>query len=196
MKKIIGTKAQYYDQTNNGQVELFKDYFGKKKFIACGPETAAAGWDIAGWPMDVFTPGEQPGDAILMVAHNPKNLALFEERRDLDYDKYPPNEVPQIYEVMGHLIFGSAKTCRFLWDLNYNLIRNNIINDRPVMICGEFPSGGHYVLAVGFDDEKRVIIYNDPFPVQWPDNNGYNRIMDLDFLAKMHKWRIEFYSPV
>jgi len=192
MRRILGTKSQYYTQTNNAQVELFKDYFGNGKAIACGPTSAAMGFDIAGWPMDVFTPGEQPEDSILMIVHNPANLKLLEERRKIDYDKFPPNEVPQIYDVVGELIYGED-ACLFRWGLTYETIKENIIKGIPMMLCGNFPCGGHYVLAVGFDDEKKVIIFNDPYPPQWKDKNGYNREMDMDFFeSKILKWRVDF----
>lgn len=192
MRKILGKDTQYYTQTNNAQVELFKDYFKQGKMIACGPTSAAMGFDIAGWPMDVFTPGEQPEDAIIMVAHNPANLKKLQERRDIDYDKYPPNEVPQVYDVVGKLIYGK-EACRFEWGLTFEIIRENINKGIPMMLCGKFPCGGHYVLAVGFDDEKKVIIFNDPYPVQWKDKKGYNREMDMSFFEQnISKWRIDF----
>lgn len=193
MRKILGNKIQYYVQTNNAQVELFKDYFKKGLPIACGPTVAAMGFDISGCPMDVFTPGEQPEDSILMVANNPKNLDKLRQVRDIDYDMYPPHEVPQIYNIIGQLIY-DKEVCRFEWGLDFDIIKSNIKNQTVMMICGKFPAGGHYVLVVGFDDEKRKIIYNDPYPDQWPDKNGYNREMDLEFLDnKIEKWRIDFF---
>lgn len=198
MRKILGTKKQYYIQTNNAQVELFKDYFGQKKYIACGPTAVVMCLDIAGWPMEVFTPGEQPEDSILMIAHNPNNLKKIKERRELDYDKYPPNEVPQVYEVVCEIIYGVKNVCKLGWGLTYTIIKNNILQGKPMVICGKFPAGGHYVSCVGFDDEKGVIIYNDPYPDQWQDKKGYNREMTIDYLNKMFKWRIDFkvYDPL
>jgi len=197
MKKILGDKTKYYDQSNNAQVELFKDYFNKTKMIACGPTSFAMGLDIAGWPMDIFTPGEQPEDSILMIAHNPYNLNLFKEKRDLDYDKYPPNEVSQIYDVVAKILYNSDNVCKFKWGLTWSIIKENIINNIPMMIAGNFPAGGHYVLIVGFDDSKKTIIFNDPYKYQWRDKNGYNREMDLNFLNdKISKYRIEFYPYI
>lgn len=193
MREILGHKNKYYTQTNNAQVELFKDYFGKGKAIACGPTSAAMGFDIAGWPMNVFTPGVQPEDSILMMVHNPANLAKLKERRDIDYDKFPPNEVPQVYDVVGELLYGKWKACKFSWGLSFEIVRKNILHGIPMMICGKFPAGGHYVLIVGFDDERQVVIFNDPYPPQWPDKNGYNREMDLEFLSKMGNYRIDFF---
>ena len=198
MKKILGTRDQYYDQTNNAQVYLFDDYFKKKKMISCGPETFAMGLDNREWPMDVFTPGEQPGDSILMIAHNPFNLPKFKDVRDIDYDLYPPNEVPQLYPVISKIIYNRDDVCEFRWGLTFDIIRDKIENDTCLMVSGSFPCGGHYVLIVGYDGDK--IIFNDPYPPQWPDKNGYNRVMTQDFFEKNIKpngYRIEIYpSPI
>lgn len=196
MRKVLGTEAEYYVQTNNAQVKLFQDYFDKTIMIACGPTCAAMGFDIAGWPMDVYTHGEQPEDSILMIAHNPKNLAKIKERRSLNYDEWPPNEVPQVYDVIGELIYGTDKACKFAWGLSFETVKTNILQGIPMMVASsKFPCGNpHYVLIVGFDDDKNVIIFNDPYPVQWPDKEGRNREMDMDFFnEKVAKWRVDFY---
>lgn len=193
MRKILGSEDKYYLQTNNAQVELFKDYFGKGKIIACGPTCAAMGFDIARWPMDVFTPGEQPEDSILMIVHNPANLAKIKARRNIDYDKMPPNEVPQVYDIVGQLLYNTNKACQFHFGLSFDLIKQNITKGIVMMIGGKFPCGGHYVLVVGFDEEQEKIIINDPYPLQWPDKKGYNREMDLNLLEKVGNWRVDFY---
>jgi len=193
LRKILGLKNKYYVQTNNAQVGLFKDYFNKVKIIACGPTCAAMGFDIAGWPMDIFTPGVQPEDSILMMVHNPTNLKKIKNRRNLDYDKFPPNEVPQVYDIVGELLFGKLKACKFKWGLSFDIIKKNIDKDICMMISGKFPAGGHYVLVVGYDDNEQSVIFNDPYPPQWPDKNGYHREMSLDFLSKMHNYRIDFF---
>ena len=195
MKKVLGTASQYYTQMNNGQVELFKDYFRQPKMIACGPTAAVMCTDIAGWPMTVFTPGEQPEDSVLMVMENPQNLKLFQDRRPLDYDKIPVNEVPQCYEVAFELIYKRTDVCKFTFGLDFTIIKASIDAGNPLMICGSFPAGGHYVSVVGYEDEplKQVVIFNDPYPVQWPDNKGYNREMTLSFLeTQIQKFRVEF----
>lgn len=193
MRKIIGNKTQYYIQTNNAQVELFKDYFDKEKNIACGPTCAAMGFDIARWPMNIFTPGVQPEDSILMMVHNPANLKKIKERRNLNYDRFPPNEVPQVYDIVGELLYGKWKACKFAWGLSFEIIKKNIDKNICMMISGKFPAGGHYVLIVGYDEEKKIVIFNDPYPPQWEDKQGYNREMTLDFLSKMHNYRIDFF---
>jgi hypothetical protein len=193
MRKILGLKNKYKSQVETAQVELFKDYFHNGKMIECGPVSAAMGFDIAGWPIDVFTSGEQPGDSILMMVHNPDNLKKIKERRNINYDAFPPNEVPQVYDIVGELLYGKYKACKFEWGLSFEIIKKNINKNICMMISGPFPAGSHYVLAVGYDDEKKVIIYNDPYPPQWPDKNGYNREMDMEFLSKMGNYRIDFY---
>jgi len=181
MRKILGTKDQYYNQTNNAQVELIKDYTGQKKFIACGPESLAMALDIAGWDMSVFTPGEQPGDSLLMVYHNPLNLKIFNQERKLDYDKWPPNEIPQLMGPVTELVFGERAAFFHSAGLNFQTIKDAINEGFPLVVSGNFPAGGHYVTVKGYDDDKGPqVIFNDPFPPQWPDNNGYNRHMSWE----------------
>lgn len=192
MIKILGTKSAYNDQTNDASVELFKDYFKKSKMIACGPNTAACGFEIAGWPMNIFTPGEQVADSILMVMENPKNLSLFKARRDINYDEFPVNEVPQAYEVLAQILY-KTNVCKYVEGLDFSIIKQKICAGIPLMVSGQFPAGGHYVLIVGFDDVREIIYFNDSYPIQWPDGNGYNREMNLDFLKNnISKHRVEF----
>lgn len=192
MRKVLGTRDQYYIQSDNAQVELFKDYFGDGKMIAC-PTCAAMGFDISGRPMDVFTPGEQPEDSILMIAYNPANLAKIKERGDFN-DNTILNEIPQVYDVVGELLYGTGGACRFVEELSFEIIKKNIKDGIPMMAGCEFPHGPHYILIVGFDDDKNTIIYNDPNPENWPDKEGYNREMDMEFFnEKIVKSRVDFY---
>lgn len=194
MRKILGTRDMYHDQTNNAQVDLFSDYAGKARMIACGPTSAAMCLRIAGWPMEVFTPGEQAEDAILMVLHNRFNLPLYKKRRMLNYDTFPPNEVPQVYEVAMKIIFKSDQVCLYRPGLSFNIITDLINEGIPMMIAGKFPCGGHYVTVCGYDEEKQVVIFNDPYPPNWPDKKGYNREMTVDFLnSNISRWRVDFF---
>ena len=192
----IGNRDQYYIQTNNASAHFIRAYTGRIRFVACGPESAAMGFDIAGQDMNVFTPGEQPGDAIINIFHDPNHLPRFIQTRGdrKFYRSYSPNEVPQIYPDMAKIIFGK-KVCSFEWGNTYEQIRAHINMGEPVMLCGNFPCGGHYVLAVGYDDLKQDIIFNDPYPKQWKDNNGFRRRMSPEFQAKKLKgFRVIFHK--
>jgi hypothetical protein len=192
MRKILGTRDEYYVQTNNAQVYLFQDYFKVTRAIACGPTAAVMCADIAGWPMDLFTPGEQPEDSLLMVLHNPKHLPVYQEARDLDYNVYPPNEIPQCYPPALKIIYGKD-VCRFSYGLTPQIVKDNIDLGICMMISGTFPSGGHYVSLVGYDDVKQTFIFNDPYPNQWEDKNGYNREMTLSWFGQnIQHWRVDF----
>lgn len=193
---VLGSRDQYYIQTNNASAYLIRAYMGRIRFIACGPESAAMGFDIAGRDMSIFTPGEQPGDAIINIFHDPKHLpAYIDVRGDRKfYEKYSPNEIPQIYPAMGKIIFGKD-VASFEWGNTYSQVRESIQKKSPVMLCGNFPCGGHYVLCVGYNDKREELIYNDPYPKQWADKNGFRRRMDQGFIKKKLKgFRVIFHE--
>ena len=199
MRKILGTRDQYYDQTNDASVYLFDDYFNKKKMIACGPNAYVMGLDIAGWPLDIFTPEEQASDGVLMVLHNPFNLKrIIDRRSDISYDNYPPNEVPQAYDVVSDILYPGKNASEFIWGFDADIMTKSIDAGKPMMVSGEFPAGGHYVLIVGYDTIRNTIIFNDPYKIQWSDKNGYNREEKfMTFYNRMtYKCRNEFNKKV
>ena len=191
-KKILGTRDQYYIQTNDGSVALFKDYFQKSKMIACGPNSAVMCADIAGWPQDVWTLHVQASDVLLMLFENPNNLNMWKAIRNLNYDVYPPNEVPQLYPKALELVYGKD-VCQFVeGGLSLDVIKAAVDEGRPLQICGKFPCGGHYVSCVGYDGDKVVI--NDPYPANW-GGNGYNhKIAWTDLNVFIDKWYLKYFT--
>jgi hypothetical protein len=186
---ILGRNDQYHIQTNDGSVELFERYTGRKKMVSCGPTMAAMNFDIARQDMSVFTPGEQASDSIMMVMHNPNHLGIWKSVRDIDYSQYSPNEVPQLYPELSRIIFG-VKACHFSWGITWEKIKGAINWLNPVGVAGEFPMGGHYISVVGYIEGKtnadRTVIINDPYPTHWigkaqkhqdPSRPGFRRYM-------------------
>jgi hypothetical protein len=190
MKKILGTGNEWNLQTNDGSFELLKDYGAKHRAIACGPNAFVSGLEIQKWP-NLSAPGEQWPDSIIMIMHNTKNIKAFQNRRDIDLDKYPPNEIPQLYDVVADILYGKkGNKIRFKWGLSKEIIINAINSDICLMVCGDFPTGGHYVLINGYEDDN--IVFMDSYPNQWPDRNGKNRRMTFNTaLPILNKWRIE-----
>lgn len=180
MRKILGTRDQYYDQTNNALAKYAEDYHDITKYISCGPESAAMGFDIAGWDMEkYFTKGVQPGDSIAMCMFNPFNQKYFGKDA-----RKRPNEWASNYPSMSKIIF-EKQACSISWSLSFDIITLAIKQECPVMVCGNFPCGGHYVLVVGFDTEKRTLIINDPYRYQWKDEIGYNRELKWKYLKSI-----------
>jgi hypothetical protein len=208
MRIVLGNKEAYNLQTNDATVDFTNDYGDRPRIVACGPNSLANGLEICGHDMSVFTPGEQASDGIMMVAHNRKHLPKYTKRRKLDYDVYPPNEIPQLYEIFTQIIYGNKKVCKYYPGISFRIIKNAILRGSTLMISGEFPAGGHFVTVVGFDDEKQewnfekkvmeskqVIIFNDPYPDQWDDENGYNREMSLEwFRNHINNYRVEIFK--
>lgn len=182
MRKINGITT-YYSQKNNGQVELFQDYFFRilekiKKTatpeiisairqirkrlalnISCGPTAWVDGIDSCGWPLDRFTPGEQPEDSVLMIMMNPRNVKKFLKRRNIDTTRWAYNEIPQYYEVVGQIIY-KQEVCRFENNITFQKYCGYI--DRGC--CVMFAIPGHFLIGKGYyQNNKNFIIYNDPF---------------------------------
>ena len=178
MKKIIG-KDIYYSQKNNAQVILGELYYKSKKFIACGPTSFVDGIHSCGWPMNIFTPGEQPDDSILMIFLNPNHLERFKQKRNLNYKEWAPNEIPQLYEVVGEILYKRKDVCKFEGKLNFEIIKNNI--DKGICMQIAFP--GHFCIIKGYDEEKGIIIYNDPYR---------QALMEMS-KEKIFSWRIDIY---
>jgi hypothetical protein len=174
--KILSKRQNYNDQTNDATVEWGRRYFGKNKMVACGMNALSEGLEISEWPMDK-APGAQFSDYLMMIFNNPHNEGYFEKIRHLDFEKYPPNEVPQLFPAATKLIYGK-EACSFHWDLSFQKIIASINSGRPIIACGKFPAGGHYVLVVGYDENK--IIFDDPYWPQWDDKNGFNRKMNWE----------------
>jgi hypothetical protein len=197
MRKILSSRSSYNNQMNDATVNFAKRYGPKSRMVSCGPNSLAGGLEVAGWPLDVFTKGAQIPDILMMIFNNPHNEDDFIKVRDLDFDRYPPNEVPQLYPLVTKIIYGK-EACRFEWNIEFNVIKENIDRGQPLILCGNFPAGGHYVLCVGYDDEKQTVIFDDPYPVQWPDGNGFNREMSWNEMEriteKIRKRFLYYYS--
>jgi hypothetical protein len=194
MKQILGTDYNYHDQTNDGSYNLLKDYSAKSKAISCYPNAFAGGLEIGQWP-DVFTPGEQWPDSILMILHSGTNLSKWKAIRNLDYDKYPPNEIPQLYGWPGlpKVLYGDkGNSIVFKWGISFDIIVNAIKNKTCLHVAGKFPAGPHGVLITGYDDDREIIYYNDSYKKQYSDKKGYNRTMTKQWMEdNISDWRIE-----
>jgi hypothetical protein len=70
-------------------------------------------------------------------------------------------------------VFGVKATFQFGND--FNKIASYLANGNAVQLCLINP--GHYIAAVAYDDEKQEIIFNDPWPGRFADQNGFNRRM-------------------
>jgi hypothetical protein len=190
-------KSQYFVQTDNSSVSFFQRYFGRAKYVDCGPTCDAMGLAITGNDMDVFTPNAQPEDIIQVIYQNPKNMEYFLSVRDLDLTKWPPNEIPQYAPVVTELIYGEPK-CEFSWKLGFSECARRVLDlGQPIKKAGKFNTSGHFVLIVGASKDGETLYMNDPYYKQWPDNIGWRRPITR---ADWKKWKISeygvfFYNP-
>jgi hypothetical protein len=106
--------------------------------------------------------------------NDPRNYdALKKARPDTPPEVWHGNEVPQFYPVAVPAVFGIK--AEFQWGADLGKVAAFLESGKAVQLCLVKP--GHYVAAVAYDSEKREIIYNDPWPLRFPDKNGFNRRM-------------------
>lgn len=182
MRKINGENT-YHSQWNNAIVEIFKDYIfrefekaqkqatGEVKkalsdlrskiylHVSCFPTSFTDGASSCGWPLNVFPPGLQPEDAIMCIINNP-NIAekLYAAAGRKVPQTWGYNELPDYYPEMARIIWGK-KVCEYKGHISYEQYCKYIDDG----CCVVYAHTGHVVVGKGYDTDKGVVIYNDPF---------------------------------
>ena len=168
-------RCRYYAQTNNPSEELLRKTGAAGWLETCGPTAAVNCMAALGYDLTIRCPGPylpQPEEVLSDFLNDPRNYPeLAKERKDLTPDKLPGNRVPQYYPFAVRRVFGADAS--FVWLADHIQIPKYLAESGAVQICLEHP--GHYLAAVAYDDEKDEIIFNDPWPEQYPDRNGFNR---------------------
>lgn len=164
MKKFLDGDYTYYSQNNNGSLKFIELFTKKKRVVTCGETALCTALSLAGRDVPDIK-GVQPEDIFSMYFSNPHNIEDFLMIRDLDYNKYPPDTVPQLYPAAVRDIIGIG-CCQFSFGCDFIDIKNHIIIGDPIIACIKERYGGHYVTIKGFDDIKNIIYYDDP-------NKGY-----------------------
>jgi hypothetical protein len=183
----------YYTQSNNPTEEILRKRSDGGWLVSCGPSAAVTCIAAMGFDVGISCPGKyepQPEEVLMDFFNDPRNYpALKQARPETPPDVWHGNEVPQFYSVAVPAVFGI--TASFQWNSELAKVIANLEAGRPVQLCLVKP--GHYIAAVAYDDEKREIIFNDPWPGRFPDGNGFNRRMtEAEFKANVKPFMIVY----
>jgi hypothetical protein len=181
--QFYADRDRFFSQVNNPSEELLRKTGAVGWLETCGPTAAVNCLAVLGYDLTIVCPGPyrpQPEEVLSDFLNDPRNYReLSKERTDISPDRMPNNRVPQYYPLAVAQVFGAQGS--FIWLTMPEQLPKYLVEGRAVQICLEKP--GHYLAAVAFDDEKDEIIFNDPWPDQYPDKNGFNRR-----IARMTLW--------
>jgi hypothetical protein len=171
-------RSRYYVQHNNPTEEILRKRSDGNWLVSCGP-TAAVGCIAAmGHQVDITCPGvykPQAEEVLMDFFNDPRNYEELEKARPETHPAdWHGNEIPQFYPVAVSAVFGVAAT--FIWVSAMDKVALFLRQGKAVQLCLKQP--GHYIAALAWDEEKREIIFNDPWPARFPEGNGFNRRMD------------------
>jgi hypothetical protein len=170
-------RDHYYIQTNNPTEELLRKRSDGGWLVSCGPSAAVCCLAARGHDVEIRCPGtyRPQGEEVLMDFFNdPRNYdALKRVRPDTPPGTWHGNEVPQFYPAAVQAVFGAR--AEFVWGNDFDKIAAHLMQGKAIQLCLVTP--GHYIAAVAYDNEADEIIYNDPWPGRFPNNDGFNRRM-------------------
>lgn len=197
IKGLVGwqDRDRYYTQTNNS-IETFNKSDGKTKgwSESCGPTSATTLVAMMGTNVEVTTPGgwkPQPEQVLWDYLNDPRNFPKFKTARpNLEPGLVPGNRVPQYYPVAVQEVFG--RTGAFREGLKFDDVAQWVAAGKGVQLCLKDP--GHYIPVVAFDDTTNELIFHDPFPLRFPDGNGFSRRLTKDEFQKNVQTYGVFYS--
>jgi hypothetical protein len=173
--KFWNDRNNFFSQENNPSEELLRKTGTVGWLETCGPTASIMCLAVLGYDLTITCPGSyrpQPEEVLSDFLNDPRNYPeLAKERPDLSPDRMPNNRVPQYYPLAVDRVFGAKAF--FIWLTDPVNLAKYLTEGRAVQICLEKP--GHYLAAVAYDDRADEVVFNDPWPDQYPDKNGFNR---------------------
>lgn len=188
----IGTIADYADQTNDGAVNYAAVTYGEKpKYITCFPNAVEMCLDMTKNTALIGRKGVQTADLLVMAMMNPHNKEILLKTRRLDHTLFPPYTVPQYWPTMLKYL-ADKDICVYKMGIDWESVKDNIDKGFPMVICVGYPVGDHCVTINGYDPDSSKISVCDPYPLNYPDRNGFNR--EYNFYKHNDGWELS-YSP-
>lgn len=186
--KYVLDRSRFHSQENNG-IELLVpglEYCGPTADTNC----VASLLDeyvlpVGGWP------DPQPEDIQTLAYISPGNWPEFNKIRPLNFDKIPPNRVPQ-YTPYAVMLLYPQLDVQFMW---FNEIGKNAweymienIKTSTFKIC----EPGHYVCIHGYDTDQKVLLKKDSWISRFSDRDGFNKPFTYDTFRVCEPFLIEF----
>jgi hypothetical protein len=171
-------RQAFYVQTNN-PTEMIIRRIDDQWLQSCGPTAAVMCCAVLDLDVAVTTSGgyqAQPEEILMDALNDPRSWPELRQIRKLDPQEYAGNEVPQYYPWGVSRVFGA--TARFVWEHSWRRLAELLKDGHAVQLCLEDP--GHYIAAVAYDSLEDEVIYHDPWPARFEDNEGFARRMDED----------------
>lgn len=167
-----------FSQKNNAIEKLLDSY------ETCGTTACMSALNSLGYRTNIFD-GVQEEDYCTCFLNNENNYKVFRDiRSNLDPRDIPGNRVPQYYPYMVGRLF-EADADFFMGNVKSNTIENlKLLNS--VQICFDRP--GHFVAAVGYDEDMKEVIYNDPL-------YGFNKRFNENRFGEFRNWGIIYFPP-
>lgn len=147
----------------------------------------------------------QEGDYLADYFRTPANLKKFKKIRLLNYNKYPPEQVPQLHPIGLKEVFNlDSKFIKYgtFDDIVKELKVGNVVELCMIDSNPLTPEAtGHYVLANQYDDMLDKISFKDPAKevVKWLnetlDKDGNKWLNRMNYTDNFHKWHVVIYKP-
>lgn len=169
-KHMTDRKRCHYTQRNNAYEALLERY------ETCGPTSFMSGLNSVGYRTTLI-PKVQEEDIVTSFFNNEHNFKDFQRIRQLDYYEVPPNRVPQLYPYMADQLF-KARVSFFMGNVKSRTLKE-LKDFCAVHLCFDDP--GHYVVAVGYDEGKNEVVYNDPL-------EGFNLRFHINRFDAFRNW--------
>jgi hypothetical protein len=204
----IGKEVDYWQGNNIYEIENPNGY------DQCGVEAIASG-RAAMLPLEETTTGQneyggdwriQEGDYLASFFKEPRNWDEFRKIRLLNYDKWPPQQIPQLFPYGIKRVFGLNG--RFVKSITFDMIYKEIKRGNAVILCIDKSnplnpsSSGHFIMANQYDDMLDKISFKDPAKdvVKWKsetlDKDGNKWFNRRDFQSNIRKWFFVMHNPL
>lgn len=191
-------KDAYFSQENNA-IETYNKTQKNEGLNhwteSCGPTSCINILASMGIPFEKkfgdWTP--QPEDILFLYLNDPRNVDLWELRKDIQKNIIPGNRIPQFYPKAVKSLF--SVDAEFKLNMTFQEVAIQVVKGIGIQICLRNP--GHYMAVVAYDDETQELIVNDPFGSRWPDGNGFNRrLSKQDFQVNVQNFFIVYKGVV